>query len=108
MIDRFHTRDGFPQSGVMQVDVLDQLGLCIRRPGDEHCARIGNRFGDVMKIVGTRRCVPASDGVCLVMDMSGRMIRMQDERFDVGRIEMKHASFTVIDPDHGVIVVLGH
>jgi hypothetical protein len=42
------------------------------------------------------------------MDMSGRVIRMQDQRFDVGRIEMKHASFTVIDPDHVVIVVLGH
>jgi len=107
MIDSFHTSDRFPQLGIMKMDVFDQLGLCIRWPGDEDRARICNRFSNLMKIVGTRRCVSASDGICLVMDVSGRIIRVQDERFDVGRVEMKHASFAVIDPDHGVIVVLG-
>jgi hypothetical protein len=40
-----------------------------------------------MKIVGTRRCVSASDGICLVMDVSGRIIRVQNELFNVGRAE---------------------
>jgi hypothetical protein len=42
------------------------------------------------------------------MDVSGRIIRVQDERFDVGRAEMKYTGFAVIDPDHGMIVMLGH
>jgi hypothetical protein len=42
------------------------------------------------------------------MDMPGRMIRVQNESFDVGRAEMEYARFVVIDPNDGVIVMLGH
>jgi hypothetical protein len=54
------------------------------------------------------RGVPAPDRVCLVMDVPGRMIRVQNKPFDVGRTDMKHARFMVIDPDDGVIVMRGH
>ena len=81
MIDGFHTGDRFPQLGIMKMDVFDELGLCIRWPGDEDCARIRDRFSNLIKVVGFRRCVSASDGICLVMDVSGRIIRVQDEAF---------------------------
>jgi hypothetical protein len=43
-----------------------------------------------------------------VMDMSGRIVRMQNERFNVGRAEMKHARFAVIDPDCRMIMMFRH
>jgi hypothetical protein len=52
--------------------------------------------------------VPAPDGVCLVMDVPGRMIRVQNESFDVRRVEMEHARFMMIDPDDGMIVMVIH
>jgi hypothetical protein len=33
---------------------------------------------------------------------------MQDQSFDIYRIEMKHAGFTMINPDDGMIVRLAH
>jgi hypothetical protein len=33
---------------------------------------------------------------------------MQDELLDIGRIEMKHPRFPVVDPDDGVEVMLAH
>lgn len=107
MVESFHAGDSLPQPGVMKADIFDQFCLCIRGPGDQDGASIGDRFSDFMKIVGTRRCVPAPDRICLVMDVSGRIVRVQDECFDLGRTEMKHTGFTVIDPDQGMIVVFG-
>jgi hypothetical protein len=108
MVDSFHASDGFPQPGVMKVDVFDQLRLGIRWSGDENRAGICNRFSYFTQIVGTRCRVPAADRVRLVMDVSGRIVRVKDECFDVGRAEMKYASFTMINPDHGMIVMFGH
>jgi hypothetical protein len=42
------------------------------------------------------------------MDMSGRIIRVQDKFFDIDRAEMKHASFPVIDPDRSMVMMFGH
>jgi len=42
------------------------------------------------------------------MDVSGRMIRMQNELLDVCRAEMEHTRFMVIDPNDGMIVMLAH
>src|ERR1700686_2160158 len=42
------------------------------------------------------------------MDVPGRMIRVQNESFDVCRAEMEHARFMVINPNDGMIVVLVH
>jgi hypothetical protein len=42
------------------------------------------------------------------MDMPGRMIRVQNEPFDVCRAEMEHARFMVINPNDGMIVMLAH
>jgi hypothetical protein len=42
------------------------------------------------------------------MDVAGRMIRMNNELFNVCRTEMEHARFAVIDPDDRVIMLLAH
>src|SRR5271168_2211088 len=92
----------------MYANMLDQFRLCVGRPGDENRTGVCNRFGDGVKIVVIRGRVPASDRVCLVMDMPGRMIRVQNEPFYICCAEMEHPRFTVIDPDHRVIVMLVH
>jgi hypothetical protein len=71
---------------------------------NENCTGVGNRFGHRVKIIVIRGDVSAA----LVMDMLGRMIRMQNEPFDVCRAEMKYTCFAVIYPDHGMIMMLGH
>jgi hypothetical protein len=42
------------------------------------------------------------------VNMFGRMIRAQNQPFDIRGAEMEHARFTVVDPDHRVIVMLAH
>ena len=61
-----------------------------------------------MKIVVILGSVPAPDRVCLVMDVPGRMIRVQNESFDIRRAEMEHPRFMVIDPNDCMIVMLAH
>ena len=48
--------------------------------------------------------VSAADRAGLVVDMLGRMIRMQHQLFDLGRVEMENPRLAVIDPDDGVIM----
>jgi len=55
-----------------------------------------------------RRGVTAPDRICLVMDVLGRMIRVQNEAFDICWAEMEHPRFMVIDPNDGMIVMLAH
>jgi hypothetical protein len=83
----------------MVVNVLDQLGFRIGRSSNENRTGVRNRFGDRVKIVVIFRGVPAPDGVCLVMDVPGRMIRMQDESFGVGRAEMEYVRWARSIPD---------
>jgi hypothetical protein len=42
------------------------------------------------------------------MDVLGRMIRVQNEAFDLRWAEVEHPRFTVIDPNDGMIVMLAH
>jgi hypothetical protein len=50
----------------------------------------------------------AADGIRLVVDVPGPMIRVQGQPVDVGRAEMEDAGFVVIDPDDGVKVMAVH
>jgi hypothetical protein len=43
-----------------------------------------------------------------MVDVLGRTIRMQDEPFHIGRTEMEHAGFMVIDPDDRMKVMAIH
>jgi hypothetical protein len=61
-----------------------------------------------VKIVVIRWGVAAADGVCLVMNVRGRMIGVQNQSFDVCWAEVEYARFMVIDPNDGVVVMLTH
>src|SRR5262249_50486334 len=54
------------------------------------------------------RGVPAPDGVCLMVDVPSRMIRVQHEPFHIARAEMEHACFMVIDPNDRMKVMATH
>ena len=52
--------------------------------------------------------MPAPDRVCLVVDVFGRVIRVQHEPFHVGWAEMEYACLMMIDPDSRMKVMIGH
>jgi len=108
MVDRFYPGDGFRQLGIMEPNMLGKFLLCIRGAGNENRARVCDRLGDGLEIVMIHRDMPAADGICLVMYVPGRMIRMQNESFYFSRIEVKHTRFAVINPNDRVIVMLCH
>ena len=50
------------------------------------------------------RRVSAADGVRLVVDMLGRIVRVENQLVDIGRAEMKYPGLMMIDPDDGVVM----
>src|SRR5262249_50311842 len=108
MIDGFHADDDLHQPGIMLADVLDQLGLGMGWPRDENRAGVCDRLLHSLKEGVVLRGVPVAYGVCLMVNVLGRMIRMQHEPFHIGRTEMEHARFMVIDPDDGMKVMARH
>ena len=108
MIDRFHAGNHFHQLRIVLINVLDQFVLSTARPGDENSAGVRDRFGGCVEEIVILGGVPAADGVCLVVDVPRRVIRVQHQPFDIGRAEMEHAGFTVIDPDDRMIVMRRH
>jgi hypothetical protein len=107
-LDGFDSDDNPHQPGVMLADVLDQLGLGIGWPRNENRAGVCDRLSDSLKEGVILRGVPAPDGVCPMVDVLGRMIRVQHEPFHIGRAEMEHACFMVIDPNDRMKVMAAH
>jgi hypothetical protein len=108
MIDRFHSGDDVHQLGVMMMNVFDQFCLCIGWTRDENSTSVRNRLSDCVEIVMIFRGVPAANGVRLVMDVSGRVVRVQDKSFNICWAEMEHTRFVVINPNDGMEVMLIH
>ena len=77
-------------------------------PRDEDRAGVGNRLRDSVQKILVGLGMAAADGVRLVMDVPGRVVRVQDQSFNICRAEMEHARFVVIDPNDGMIVMLAH
>jgi hypothetical protein len=83
MIDCLHANNGAHQLGTVVVNVLDQLGLCIGRPSDKDRTSICDGIRGYLQI-GVILCrMPAADRMSLVVNVSGRMIRMQNESFHI-------------------------
>ena len=106
MVDGLYPNDVCEQAGIVVVNVLHQLGLCVRRTGNKNLARISDGLGDGMKIALIFGRMATPDRICLVMDVSGRMIRMQVQLVHVSQAEMEYPRLMMIDPDDGVIMVL--
>jgi hypothetical protein len=108
MIDRFHPGDDVHQLGVMMMNVFDQFCLCIGWPRNEDGPSVRKRLGDCVQIVMIFRGVSAPDGVRLVMDVPGRVVGVQDKSLNIGWAEMERTRFVVINPNHGMEVMLVH
>ncbi len=108
MVDRFNSRNALRLARVVLMNVLDQLGLGIGRPGDQDHLRIGNRLGNGLEVFTIFGRVSATDTIGLVMDVSCRVIRTDHQPIHLGRTEMEDAALPVIDPDDSVIMMAGH
>jgi hypothetical protein len=42
------------------------------------------------------------------MNVFGGIVRVQHQLLDIGRAEMEHPRFAMIDPDDGVMVMTAH
>ena len=108
MVDGFHADDDLHQLRGVLVDVLDQFGLGVGWPGNQNRSSVGDRLSDCPEEVLIFRGVTRTDGVRLVVNVPGRMIRMNHKLFDVGRAEMKDAGLMVVDPNDRVKVMGVH
>ena len=89
MIDGFDAGDDLHQPGIVLVDVLDQLVFGIAWSGNQNGAGVRDRSDDGLKEIVILRGVPAADGVCLMVDVPRRMVRVQHQPLDFGRTEME-------------------
>ncbi len=76
MIYGFYSDNNFHQLGVVMMNMLDEIGLCTSWPRNKNSASVCNRFSHRMKVILIGGCVPAPYGVCLMMDVPRRVIRM--------------------------------
>jgi hypothetical protein len=108
MIDRLDADDLVHQLRIVLADVLDELGLGIGRTSYQNRAGVGNRLRHRLQKRMIFGGMAAADGIGLVVDVPGRMIRVQYQLVDVGWAEMENAAFMVIDPDDGMKVMSVH
>jgi hypothetical protein len=106
MIDSFDSRNNIHELWIMMVNVLHEFGLGICGAGDEDGTCVCNRFSDRLEEGVILRSMSAADGVRLMMDMSGGIMWVENQLVDVRPIEMKYASFMMIYPDDGMIVLV--
>src|SRR5688572_23691771 len=104
MVDRLDSHDLLHESGTMLTDMLDQLCFLVRGAGYEDGSRVGDGARHPLQEIMIFRRVSAADAVGLVMQMAGRVVRMDDEPVDVRGAEVEHTRLPVIDPNNGVIV----
>jgi hypothetical protein len=104
LINTFNTNDLGHQRRVMTGNVLDQLRPSLGGPGDEYRAGIGNGVRTLLKIDGIDSRVTAADSVGLMVDMTCRIVRVNNNTIGIGDIEMKNPGFQMVDPDDCVIV----
>jgi hypothetical protein len=108
MIHGLHTDDLLHQGRIILADVLYQLSFRIGWSCNENCGGVCNRLRDCLKEGLILSGMPAPDRVCLVVDVLGRVIRVQHEPFHVDWAEMEHACLMMIDPDSRMKVMIGH
>ena len=92
----------------MLVNVFDQLGLGIGRPGDQNRAGVSDRMRNRLEKILILGGVSRADGIGLVVDVPGRIVRTHHQPFDVGRVEVEYAGFVMIDPNDSMKVMGCH
>jgi hypothetical protein len=102
MIEGLNAHDFREQSRGVVFDVLDEFRFGICRSCDQDGARMGDSLGHVLQERVVLRGMAAADGIGPVVNLSVRVVGMQNKTIDFGRAEMKNASFVVIDPNDSV------
>lgn len=103
VINGLDPSDFFDEARIMPVDVLQQLGLCIRGSSDQNGMSIQDRgcnFVQERLIFGR---MAAAYGVRLVVDVARRVMRMENQPFNVVLVEVKYARFEVINPHNRML-----
>jgi len=104
MVNGLHRRNYVYQTGIMVVDMFHEFRLGVRWACNENSTRAGYRLCNPMKKVLILRSVPATDGIRFVMDMQGRIMRMQNQTLNVRPSEIEHAGFMMINPDDRMVM----
>jgi len=92
MVNGLHSRNYVYQTGIMVVDMFHEFRLGVRWACNENSTRAGYRLGNPMKKVLILRSMPATDRIRFVMDMQGRIMRMQNQTLNVRPSEMEHGA----------------
>jgi hypothetical protein len=82
--------------------VLDQLRFGVRRAGDEYELRRCQGGCDIVQEGLIFGRMAAADGIGLVMNVSRRIVRVDDDLIGLKPVEIENASFAMIDPDDRV------
>ena len=83
MIDGLDPGNMLDQLRIVVMDVLHQLGLGVGRTGDEDFACVGDGGGNLVEEILILGGMAAADRVRLVMDVAGRVVRVQHETVDI-------------------------
>ena len=104
VVDRLHRRDPRCKARLMLFDVLEQFRFCVGRAGYQDHTGIGNRLSHPLEKVVIFGGMSATDAIGFVMQVPSWIIRMHDKLVGVRRVEMEHAGFAMIDPNHGMMM----
>jgi hypothetical protein len=105
MVDRFDARYFGAQARRMLFDVLDEFRLRICGSRDEDGSGVGEAIRHALKKFVVIRNVAAANAVGLVMNVACRMFRAQHQPVDIGNVEMKDTSLSVINPHDRMVMV---
>jgi hypothetical protein len=105
MVDCFDARYSGVQARRMFFDVLDEFRLRICGSRDEDGSGVGKALRHAPKKFVVIRIVAAANAVGLVMNVACRMFRAQHQPFDIGNVEMKDTSLSVINPHDRMVMV---
>jgi len=108
VVGSFDGNDAIADFRVLFAEIFGEFRLGAGRANDKDFAGIADGVHHLRKKFLVKSGMTAADRVGLVMNVLGRMVGMQNQSFDICRIEMEHAGFTMINPDNGMIVRLAH
>lgn len=105
VIECLDSRNAFEKLGMGALDVRRELVLGTRRSCDQDCARAREGLRNALQEVMIHGRVTTTSGIGFMMDVLMRMRAVNDCTIYLARVELKHLSFVVVDPNQGVIVL---
>lgn len=104
VFNRLDAGDASRDIGMVTCDVSDQLRLGACRAGDQDGPRRRDRLGDLLEEMSILGHIAAPDRVRVVMNVSGRGVRIEHYPIDLDRAELEDSRFPMVDPNDRVIM----